>query len=102
MDKIKECKQSGHSIDELKRNHILIDVEGDDNRMFVEDKVKNSNGNNESNKKYLLQVFTRPLFERNTFFLEFIQRVNGAFGFGAGNIRALWNAVHLSLVNRKN
>ncbi len=46
-------------------------------------------------------MFTRPIFDKNTFFLEFIQRVNGAFGFGAGNIRALWNAVHLTLVNKK-
>lgn len=47
--------------------------------------------------KYLLQVFTRPLFDKDTFFLELIQRANGAFGFGAGNIKALWNAVHLTL-----
>ncbi len=51
--------------------------------------------------RYLLQVFTKPLFDKNTFFLELIQRVNGAVGFGAGNIKALWNAVHLTLINRK-
>ena len=91
-DKQMECHKSGHDVEKLKDNHILIDVEGDDNN------VKTPVNNN----KYLLQVFTRPLFEKNTFFLEFIQRVNGAFGFGSGNIRALWNAVHLTLINKKN
>ncbi|XP_033632579.1 4-hydroxyphenylpyruvate dioxygenase-like protein [Asterias rubens] len=42
--------------------------------------------------KYLMQVFTKPIFERDTFFLEIIQR-QGATGFGAGNISALWRAV---------
>ena len=42
--------------------------------------------------RYLLQKFTRPLFDRDTFFLEIIQR-EGATGFGAGNISALWRAV---------
>ncbi len=87
FDKQEECKKSGHGVKELKDNHVLIDTEG-------EDRDKSS--------KYLLQVFTKPLFDKNTFFLEFIQRVNGAYGFGAGNIRALWNAVQLTLVNKKN
>lgn len=39
-----------------------------------------------------MQVFTRPLFDKDTFFLEVIQRC-GATGFGAGNITALWKAV---------
>ena len=39
-----------------------------------------------------MQVFTRPLFDKETFFLEVIQRC-GATGFGAGNITALWKAV---------
>jgi 4-hydroxyphenylpyruvate dioxygenase-like putative hemolysin len=42
---------------------------------------------------YLLQVFTQPLFEKQTLFLEFIQRVGNANGFGAANIKALWEAV---------
>jgi 4-hydroxyphenylpyruvate dioxygenase len=41
---------------------------------------------------YLLQVFTRPLQSRPTLFMEIIQR-KGARGFGAGNIRALFEAV---------
>lgn len=42
--------------------------------------------------RYLMQKFTKPLFDRNTFFLEVIQRV-GARGFGSGNITALWRSV---------
>jgi len=41
---------------------------------------------------YLLQLFTRSPYERNTLFYEFIQR-RGARGFGAANIRALYEAV---------
>ncbi|XP_077050198.1 4-hydroxyphenylpyruvate dioxygenase-like protein [Siphateles boraxobius] len=40
----------------------------------------------------LLQVFTKPLFGENSFFLELIER-RGASGFGEGNIRALWRSV---------
>lgn len=40
----------------------------------------------------LLQLFTRPLTARGTFFIELIQR-DGARGFGAGNVRALFAAV---------
>lgn len=42
--------------------------------------------------RYLLQVFTKPIFEEDTFFLELIER-RGATGFGEGNIRALWRSV---------
>jgi len=41
---------------------------------------------------YLLQLFTRSPYERNTLFYEFIQR-RGARGFGSANIRALYEAV---------
>lgn len=41
---------------------------------------------------YLLQVFTRSLHKRQTFFFEVIQRKE-ARGFGSGNIRALFDAV---------
>ena len=43
-----------------------------------------------------MQVFTAPLFRRDTFFLEVIQRC-GARGFGAGNISALWKSVEAYL-----
>jgi 4-hydroxymandelate synthase len=41
---------------------------------------------------YLLQLFTRSPYPRNTLFYEFIQR-RGARGFGSANIRALYEAV---------
>lgn len=41
---------------------------------------------------YLLQLFARSPHERNTLFYEFIQR-RGSRGFGASNIKALYEAV---------
>jgi 4-hydroxymandelate synthase len=41
---------------------------------------------------YLLQLFTRSPYPRNTLFYEFIQR-RGARGFGSANIKALYEAV---------
>lgn len=43
-----------------------------------------------------MQVFTQPVFNKDTFFLELIQRC-GAKGFGAGNITALFQALELHL-----
>ncbi|NXL43771.1 HPDL protein, partial [Podilymbus podiceps] len=45
-------------------------------------------------QRYLMQIFTHPIFSEETFFLELIYR-QGAPGFGEGNIRALWNAVQI-------
>ncbi|MCC6963395.1 MAG: VOC family protein, partial [candidate division Zixibacteria bacterium] len=61
-------------LDELKRLRILCDasVEG---------------------SGYLLQLFTKPIGDRPTFFFEVIQRVNGAKGFGQGNFQALFEAI---------
>ena len=41
---------------------------------------------------YLLQLFTKPIGDRPTFFFEFIQRA-GAHGFGKGNFQALFEAI---------
>lgn len=41
-----------------------------------------------------MQIFTKPIFHEDTFFLEFLQR-HGAHGFGAGNVIALFRAVKL-------
>uniref|UniRef100_A0A914CRD6 4-hydroxyphenylpyruvate dioxygenase n=1 Tax=Acrobeloides nanus TaxID=290746 RepID=A0A914CRD6_9BILA len=41
---------------------------------------------------YLLQIFTRPVQDRPTLFIEIIQRHNFN-GFGAGNFKALFDAV---------
>lgn len=41
----------------------------------------------------LMQIFTQPIFEQPTFFLEFIERRREARGFGQGNFTALFEAV---------
>lgn len=41
---------------------------------------------------YLLQIFTKPLHDRPTLFFEIIQR-EGSRGFGAGNFKALFEAI---------
>jgi 4-hydroxymandelate synthase len=41
---------------------------------------------------YLLQLFTRSPYQRNTLFYELVQR-RGARGFGTSNIKALYEAV---------
>lgn len=45
-----------------------------------------------SKQRYLMQVFTRPIFAESTFFLEVIER-RGARGFGQGNIEALASSI---------
>ncbi len=50
---------------------------------------------------YLLQVFTKPVTGRPTGFLEVVQR-KGARGFGAGNVRALFEAVEREQAARGN
>lgn len=39
-----------------------------------------------------MQIFTKSLFDNDTFFLELIER-RGANGFGSGNVRTLWKIV---------
>lgn len=41
----------------------------------------------------LMQIFTQPIFEKPTFFLEFIERRHAAQGFGKGNFTSLFEAV---------
>ncbi|KAI6178401.1 putative protein C31H2.4 [Aphelenchoides besseyi] len=48
---------------------------------------------------YLLQIFTKPMQSRPTFFIEIIQRHNFK-GFGAGNFKALFEAVELEQKKR--
>ena len=50
---------------------------------------------------YLLQIFSKPLQARPTFFVEIIQR-KGARGFGSGNIKALFEAVEREQRRRGN
>ena len=44
------------------------------------------------NEGYLLQLFTKPVEDRPTLFFEIIQR-KGAKSFGAGNFKALFEAL---------
>ena len=59
------------SMDEIQKLHILVDYD--------------ENG-------YLLQIFSKPCQDRPTLFLEVIQRHNHS-GFGAGNFKALFEAI---------
>ncbi|MBS3939494.1 MAG: VOC family protein, partial [Actinobacteria bacterium] len=50
---------------------------------------------------YLLQIFTEPVQDRPTVFYEIIQR-NGSLGFGAGNFKALFEALERAQDRRGN
>ncbi len=69
------------NIDDLQKEHILCD--------------KESEG-------YLLQLFTKPIGDRPTFFFEFIQRIDGAQGFGKGNFQSLFESIELDQKLRGN
>ncbi|HEV2768589.1 MAG TPA: 4-hydroxyphenylpyruvate dioxygenase [Solirubrobacteraceae bacterium] len=68
------------SLDDLRRLGILVDRD---------------------DEGYLLQVFTQPLGDRPTIFFEIIER-HGARGFGAGNFRALFEAIEREQARRGN
>lgn len=68
------------NIDDLQKHGILCD--------------KESSG-------YLLQLFTKPIGDRPTFFFEFIQR-RGAEGFGKGNFQSLFESIELDQKLRGN
>lgn len=59
-------------IDTLKKHGILCDFEGDG---------------------YLLQLFTKPIGDRPTFFFEIIQRRKKSEGFGQGNFQSLFESI---------
>jgi 4-hydroxyphenylpyruvate dioxygenase len=50
---------------------------------------------------YLLQLFTKPLMDRPTVFIEIIQR-NSFDGFGAGNFKSLFEAIEREQADRGN
>lgn len=52
-------------------------------------------------KGYLLQIFTAPLQDRPTVFLEIIQR-EGCNGFGAGNFKSLFESIERAQAERGN
>ncbi|XP_069475691.1 4-hydroxyphenylpyruvate dioxygenase [Ambystoma mexicanum] len=63
--------QVKENIDKLEELNILVDYD---------------------DKGYLLQIFTKPVQDRPTLFLEVIQRHNHQ-GFGAGNFKSLFKAI---------
>ena len=50
---------------------------------------------------YLLQIFTKPVEDRPTLFFEIIER-HGAQSFGAGNFKALFEALEKEQARRGN
>ena len=68
------------SLEELERQHVLIDFD---------------------DTGYLLQIFSRPVEDRPTLFFEVIQR-EGHQGFGAGNFKALFEAIEREQAERGN
>ena len=49
---------------------------------------------------YLLQLFTKPIFDKTTFFYEIIQRRGNSEGFGEGNFNALFEAIEREQLKR--
>ncbi|XP_078596917.1 4-hydroxyphenylpyruvate dioxygenase-like [Branchiostoma floridae x Branchiostoma japonicum] len=68
------------SLDVIEKQHILVDF--DDNG-------------------YLLQIFTKPVEDRPTLFLEVIQR-HSHTGFGVGNFKSLFEAIEADQQARGN
>jgi 4-hydroxyphenylpyruvate dioxygenase len=66
----------------LKKQQILVDCDGTHPQSL------------------LMQIFTQPIFEKPTFFLEFIERRHNAKGFGKGNFQALFEAVEREQVKK--
>ncbi|XP_052772922.1 4-hydroxyphenylpyruvate dioxygenase-like protein [Mya arenaria] len=93
VGKLEEICDIGEDVDLLRENGILVDAEADPGD-------GEGSGGGEGGLRYLMQKFTKPLSDRNTFFLEIIQRV-GARGFGSGNITALWRSVQAYMNSQK-
>jgi 4-hydroxyphenylpyruvate dioxygenase len=49
---------------------------------------------------YLLQLFSKPIFDRPTLFYEVIQRRGNSDGFGEGNFQALFEAIEREQAKR--
>jgi 4-hydroxyphenylpyruvate dioxygenase len=76
----KRVPEIADRIEGLERNGILVDKDEDG---------------------YLLQIFTKPVQDRPTVFFELIER-HGAKGFGAGNFKALFEAIEREQAERGN
>ncbi|KAF8786009.1 4-hydroxyphenylpyruvate dioxygenase-like protein [Argiope bruennichi] len=78
---MKKISELGEDLSVLSELGILLDNEDD---------AADENGS--PKKKYLMQIFAKPLFDLKTFFIEIIQR-SGARGLGSGNILALVRSI---------
>ncbi|THD19314.1 4-hydroxyphenylpyruvate dioxygenase [Fasciola hepatica] len=81
--KLASTKQTHLDLELLRGSGVLLDTEV----------LDHNHSRNPHEDAYLLQIFTAPLFDKDGFFMELIERHAGASGFGAGNITALWRAV---------
>lgn len=75
----KRLPNHGEPLEKMKKNRILID------------------GTTESERKLLLQIFTKNML--GPVFFEVIQR-KGDEGFGEGNFKALFESIELDQINR--
>jgi 4-hydroxyphenylpyruvate dioxygenase len=75
LDRVGEIEED---IEVLKKHRILVDRD---------------------DQGYLLQLFTKPVQDRPTFFFEIIQR-KGARSFGKGNFKALFESIELEQRSR--
>ncbi|XP_062330743.1 4-hydroxyphenylpyruvate dioxygenase-like protein isoform X1 [Osmerus eperlanus] len=91
LGKQQEMEDAGYDPQMLSQHGILLDTD-------LRQDSSPSHTTTNQNKRYLLQVFTKPIFAEDTFFLELIER-RGASGFGEGNIRALWRSVQAYMEN---
>ncbi|XP_041671969.1 4-hydroxyphenylpyruvate dioxygenase-like protein [Cheilinus undulatus] len=92
VGKQQEIEEAEHNPKMLSQYGILLDTDLHPN--------PSSETTSSESKRYLLQVFTKPIFSEDTFFLELIER-RGATGFGEGNIRALWRSVQAHMEREK-
>ena len=88
--KRREILELNESVYNFQSLGLLIDTEVDFCNSDNEDKRTKKT----KEKNVLIQVFTKPIFKENTFFLEILER-RGARGFGAGNITALAKSIIL-------
>ncbi|XP_044194650.1 4-hydroxyphenylpyruvate dioxygenase-like protein [Thunnus albacares] len=92
VGKQQEIEEAGHNPQMLAQHGILLDTDLNQDPL--------SQMASSEKRRYLLQVFTQPIFAEDTFFLELIER-RGATGFGEGNIKALWRSVQAYMENEK-
>ncbi|MGH7180173.1 MAG: 4-hydroxyphenylpyruvate dioxygenase, partial [Tepidisphaeraceae bacterium] len=76
----RRCGQINEDIEKLRDLRILVD----------RDRVDG----------YLLQLFSKPIFDRPTLFYEVIQRRGNSDGFGEGNFQALFEAIEREQAKR--